>query len=128
MGTWFADRIMVLMAVVFGLVALVCGIAFAATTEEYERLAAGERVTGTVTRLEPHRTYVTVEISFGENRQTQTYPTLQEASAYPLGAKVELITTRSATIRATTLESHRPHSALPVGLALSGLMTVVSLM
>lgn len=127
MGSWLADRIMLLLAVIFGLVAAVLGIAFGALHSSYAALRDGDRVTGTVVRVEPHRSYLTVELAYpvrGEQRHTKVYPPTAEAAAFQPGAEVELLVSRRGTIPASALESKRPHAMLPIGGALAVLATL----
>ena len=114
----------VLIAILYLLGAACCGIAWAGLHDEYATLRDGEHVTGTVSAVEPHATYVTVHIDYlrrGTPDSTLAYPRTEEAAELPVGAKVELLVSSSGVIRASRLDEKRPPLGLLVG-AIVGLL------
>lgn len=114
----------VLIAIIYLLAGVCCGIAWAGLHDEYASLRDGEHVTGTVSAVEPHATYATVHIDYlrrGTPDSTLAYPPTSEAAQYPVGAKVDLLVSSSGVIRASQLDGKRPPLGLLVG-AIVGLL------
>lgn len=127
MSTW---QLRILAVGLFA-IALACGIAFAAMHDEYASLRDGERIAGTVTRVEPRRTQLRVDIGYdlhGESRVYTAYPPLAEAAQFQVGAPVELVAARAQIIRASKIEGERPSLLLVPGAVVAFLLGVVTLL
>jgi hypothetical protein len=116
----------VLIAILYGLSAGAFGIAYAGLYSDYASLRDGEHVTGTVTHVEPHRTYDAVQIAYG-NRHLTAYPRTGEGAALPVGAQVELLASTTGVIRASQLESKCPSLGFLVAAVLGLLGTIAAI-
>ncbi len=127
MSTW---QLRILAVGLFA-IALACAIAFLAMRDEYISLRDGERIAGTVTRVEPRRTQLRVDIDYqlrGESGVYTAYAPLAEAAQFQVGASVELIAARARIIRASKIEGERPSLLLVPGAVVAFLLGVVTLL
>jgi hypothetical protein len=114
-----SNRPFILIAVVVWLIALALGIAFAGLQSDYTPYRDGDHVVGHVTEVEPHRTYVRVEIVYdrgGTLAQTTAYPPIKQAAAFQPGAPVDLLVApHRGVMRASELDAKRPPLVLLIG-------------
>ncbi len=112
------NRALLFIAIIMSLATLCLAIPTLALHSEYAAFRDGAHVAGTVTRTEPHRTYVAVDVAYtGRNGPTTltTYPSLAEAGSYAVGMRVVLLESGQGTILASKLADREVPLGLPVG-------------
>jgi hypothetical protein len=111
------DRAFLLLATILFLWSVALFIPFAALQSEYSALENGRHISGTVTSVEPHGATTKVVIAYTNGRgfpsSITTYA--KDASAYPEGGTVDILSAPSGAIEASKLEEHRPSALLLVG-------------